>query len=306
MALGLLLVAGCDESGQIRGIANLSAGNPQAPSAIGVASGDIDPAYVGAPEVYNASGIAKWTGMPTSRGVWVAHPRAGTPRKVRIVNGRTGVRIDGMLFRASRSDDGDVVTVSSEAAEALGLEKDQPTLISLFGLRPKGVQSKTERNQIEARARGDLATRITLMDETNLLRLVAATLRGMGYATVFEPGPKGDQRAAIRAVTPPQAGVQQPSIRAVIRPRTADPADAATISATQAWLAGSGDFGVMVSVAGFTDDAGSGLDTSGPRIELVDLDGLVNIWLTHYEQMSPPDRALLPLQPVYFLAESAR
>ena len=38
-------------------------------------------------------------------------------------------------------------------------------------------------------------------------------------------------------------------------------------------------------------------------LEMLDLDGLLNIWLTHYEDLTEQDRALLPLRPVYFLAE---
>ena len=75
------------------------------------------------------------------------------------------------------------------------------------------------------------------------------------------------------------------------------------VQEVQSSLKGSGDIGVIVSASGFTKNAGRVLTNNGLHIELVDLDGLMNIWLTHYERLSEPDRALLRLQPVYFLAD---
>ena len=67
------------------------------------------------------------------------------------------------------------------------------------------------------------------------------------------------------------------------------------VAQVQTWLTGSGDLGVLVSVPGFAAGAATGLRPDGPHVEMVDLDGLLNIWLTHYERLSEPDRALLPL-----------
>ena len=70
-------------------------------------------------------------------------------------------------------------------------------------------------------------------------------------------------------------------------------------------LAQADDLGVVISVSGFAQSAASGLRAGAPHLEMVDLDGLLNIWLTHYENLPPQDRALLPLRPVYFLADGS-
>lgn len=304
LAIGALaIVAGCQPNGQLSALSGVGATAEGRFSSIRETVDSIDPELVRAPELFKASGVAKWNGLRTARGIWVAHPRARSPRQVRIVNTETGATIDGTAYRARGRDDGDIVTLSSEAARALGVVKGKETTVALFGLRPKGSQSETERNQVENRAQGDVATHIARMDDTELLRVVAATMRGMGYATVFEKGPEGDQRPSIRAFVPPSEGVQLPSIRVVVRPRASEPANAEDLKQVRGWLNGSGDLGVLVSVPGFVPDAAE--STSAPsssRLELVDLDALTNLWLTHYEQMSAPDKELLPLRPVYFVA----
>lgn len=271
-------------------------------SALRFAGPEVDPEMVRAPELFAASGLAQWDGRRTVRGVWVAHPRARGATKVRIVNSQTGAEVDGMLYRPERADSGDVITLSSDTAAALGLEPQQPTLVSLFGLRPKGSTTPQQRRAVESSALGELASHVARMQDNTLLQLAAAAMRGMGYATVFEDGPPGTGLPAIRAFPRPDAGFQLPAIRVLVRPNGKAPMSAGDLSELQSWLAGSGDLAVMISVPGFRADAERGLDRGAGHVQLVDLDGLLNIWLTHYEQLSEPDRALMPLRPVFFLA----
>ena len=269
-----------------------------------VQTAGVDPEQVRAPELFRASGLAQWNGQRTVRGVWVTHPRARASRKVRIVNGRTGAEIDATLYRPDRTDGGDVITVSSAAALALGLEPGRPALLSLFGLRPKGATSPTERRQVENSAFSELASHVLRMDEDKLLQLAAAALRGMGYATEFSENPPGSALPSIRARSGPDAEFPLPSIRIAVRPRAGSPMGARRITELHRWMSKADDLGVVVSVSGFAEDARSGLLADGAHLEMVDLDGLLNIWLTHYEDLAEQDRALLPLRPVYFLAES--
>lgn len=301
MALAAFLAA-CQPTGMPGALSGVGVEEAHSLSAIRIADSAIDETLVRAPELFRAAGTAEWNGLRTARGVWAAHPKALSPRRVRIVNRRNGAEIDGMLYRSSRAEGGDIVTLSSDAARALGMEKDAATPVSLFGLRPQGTQTRAERARVETRAQGELATLIARMDDIALLRLVAAAMRAMGYATVFEPGPGPQAHPTVRAFAAPNEGLAMPSIRVVVRPRMSPQAGAGDVGAVQTWLTGSGDLGVLVSVPGFEQGAVSGLSEQGARLELVDLDALLNIWLTHYEQMSPPDQALLPLRPIYFLA----
>lgn len=266
----------------------------------------VDPGLMRAPEVFRASGVALWDGNRTVSGLWVAHPAATRTRQVRVVNPATGAEIDAMLYRPGESRmaaGGDVVTVSSEAAQALGIAPGTPTSLALFGLRPQGAISIAQRRATEATAQTELASHLGRMDGIALVPLVAAAMRGMGYATVLEPAAEGNL-PEIRAFPRPDGGLQPPATRVLVRPGGVAPMSAAELSRRQALLTNSGDLGMVVSVAGFAEDARNGLDPTGARVEMVDVEGLLEIWLTHYQDLSGPDRALLPLQPVWFLAEA--
>lgn len=301
VAGAVVLLSACQPG---TGPAALSGVDAGAPRAMGPADGQVDPDYLRAPELFRASGLAKWNGLETVRGVWVAHPRARAPRRVRIVNGLTGVELDGMVYPTRKSGRGYTVTLSSDAARGLGIEKGAETPVALFALRPHGSQSPEERAELEARAETELAARIWRMEDTELLHLVAATMRGRGFATTFEDGPAGTSHPVIRAVSLPGASPARIPVRVVVRPRSAEPARAEDIAALQEWLAESGYRGVLVSVAGFAEDVTDGLDPEAPQVDLVDLSGLSDLWLSHYEQMTPPDRALLQMRPVYFPADT--
>lgn len=265
-------------------------------------SSDVDPNFVLADEVFRTSGIAIWDGTRTVRGVWVAHPKADRTRKVRIIHSKTGTQIDGVLYRSDRRRAGDVVTLSSDAAAALDLKPGTPDQVSIHGLRPKGQTSKRQRNTVETRAETELASHISRLNDTQILQVAAAAMRGMGYATIFEEALMPGLLSGIRAFPRPDQGYAVPAIRVAVRRPNADPMSAGEVRLLQDKITGSGDLGAIISISGFDETIGSGLAANGAHLELVDLDGLMNIWTTYYEQLSDPDRALLPLQPVYFLA----
>lgn len=262
----------------------------------------VDPLQVRAPEIFKASATARWNGSRTSRGVWVAHPDVKAPMQVRIVNAKQKLEVDGIVYRQRGSAAGDVLTVSSDAASALGMKPNEQAQLAIFALRPANSASRQQRTSAEGQAYAELASYIARMPENEVLQLVAAALRGMGYATTFEPSAGTANQPSIRAFSDPDASTNLPSIRVAVRPGLADKISAAEIADLQAQIARTGDLGVVVSVAGFAPGAEQALQPGTAHIELVDLDGLMNIWITHYEQLSEPDRALLRLQPVYFLA----
>lgn len=269
---------------------------------LGPAPAGTDPALARAPEVFRASGVAVWNGMRTVRGLWVAHPAATRSRQVRVVNPATGAEIDAMLYRPERTGDSDIVTVSSDAAEALGLEPGEPATLALFGLRPRAATSAHQRRAIEASALSELASHLAGLERNELVQLVAAAMRGMGYATAFEPAAAQGELPEIHVFPRPNEGLQLPSIRVLVRPAEVAPMTARELAARQALLTKSGDLGLVVSVPGFVDDAVAGLDPAGARIEMMNVEGLLDIWLTYYEALSEADRALLRLEPVWFLA----
>lgn len=297
----LLSLGACMPQNNTR-LSGVSAAETGGLSALFTPGRTVDTGLIRAPEVFSASGTAIWDGVRTTRGVWVAHPKARENRRVRILHSQTGAEVDAMLYRSDRTVARDVVTISSDAAAALGLQPDTPARLSIFGLRAQGETSRRERRAVETSAQSELASHISRMAENDLLQLTAAAMRGMGYATVFEPGPAAAGTASIYAFPRPDAGQQIPSIRLIVRPKSKSAMTATELGRVQTWLTGTGDLGVVVSVPGFAQGAERALRRDAVHLEMVDLDGLLNIWLTQYEGLSPPDRALLPLQPIYFLA----
>lgn len=303
------LVSGCVEAERAGWISSSKTGAGGA-NPLWLASRQTDPAQERAPEIYRASGLALWDGTRTARGVWVSHPEAVISRRVRIVNTHTGAEVDGMLYRPGTAAPSDAVTISSDGATALGLEIDKPTLVSIFAIQSRSVADRTRTpppapsygTSVEASAQSELANHIARMSDNQTLQLAAAAMRGMGYATVFEPG--ADDQALPEILAFPKPGEAGPlsAIRVTVRPPAGAPVTADDLAALQTRLDQTGDVGVMISLAGFADGAEAGLTPGRAHLERLDLTGLLGIWVTHYEALSDPDRALLRLQPVYFLA----
>ncbi len=90
---------------------------------------------VAAPEVFQATERGLWDGRPSLGGVWVAHPDATDPERVRIVNRESGQEVIGALFRRERDLPGPALQVSSDAAEALGMLAGAPTELEVTALR---------------------------------------------------------------------------------------------------------------------------------------------------------------------------
>ncbi|MEM7238616.1 MAG: hypothetical protein AAF501_12455, partial [Pseudomonadota bacterium] len=67
------------------------------------AGSPINRALEPAPEEFEVRGLAVWDGARTLQGIWVAHPRAETARRVRIIETTSKRAVDGALFRRDES-----------------------------------------------------------------------------------------------------------------------------------------------------------------------------------------------------------
>lgn len=303
-----LLVAGCASFGdRLRPVGGDLVGAAQQADRIRTirpVKGWTDPELVPAPELFNASGVTLWNGQRTTRGIWAAHPEARGQRKVRMINQRTGAKVDGTIYRTRGRDSGEAVTLSSDAALVLGVARGDAASISLVALRPKGTQSPGERAQMETLAQDELVALISRMDEAELLKLMGAVMRGMGYDTAIADGPDSGSEPIIRANMPAVDGVAMPRVRVVVLSRAEKAMGQAELDRIADWAAGSGDLVVIASVPGFNRRAAIQTAANNPQLHLADLDSLTTLWLTQYERMSSEDQALLPLQPIYFVASN--
>ncbi|MEM8792263.1 MAG: SPOR domain-containing protein [Pseudomonadota bacterium] len=98
----------------------------------------VNPSLEPAPAVFEERGRAIWDGRRTLQGIWVAHPNAEAAMRVRVIHARTGVSVDGALFRREASPGRAPILISSEAAKVLGLEPNESTPLLITALRPKG------------------------------------------------------------------------------------------------------------------------------------------------------------------------
>lgn len=253
-----------------------------------------------APDVFQAAGIAQWDGKRTARGVWIAHPKVPRSMDVRIVLAGSGVEIDGRAYRSSNADAGDVIALSSDTAMALGLKPGQRTRLGLFALKPRKDAVPAQRKRVEITAASELSTHVGTMSHSDLLQLIAASMRGMGYATTFEKTP--DRRDMIRAFpkAAPQAGL--PPVSIDVRARGDGPVTAADMSSFRRSLSRSGDVGLIVSIDGYEVGLSREAVQEGTYAETVDLGGVIDLWTAQYEFLSEVDQNLLRLEPVYFLA----
>jgi restriction system protein len=141
---------------------------------------------------------------------------------------------------------------------------------------------------------------ITTMDPYEFQNLIAALLRAMGYhiAHISPPGP--DRGLDVLAFTDP-LGAQGPRIKVQVKRR----ADKATVQSVREFLSilGDNDVGLFISSGGFTSEAESEARFQEKRrITLVDLEKLVELWVSHIEDARDVDRQLLPLEPIWFLS----
>jgi len=132
--IGLLLLAGCDESGNFN-LLQPGTGGQGAVSGGDAPSTRLVERDVEAPEVFQATDMGLWDGRPSLGGVWVAHPDVAEPERVIIRNTSDGKFVIGALFRRQRDVPGPAFQVSSDAASALGLIAGSPQQLNVTALR---------------------------------------------------------------------------------------------------------------------------------------------------------------------------
>ena len=133
--------------------------------------------------------------------------------------------------------------------------------------------------------------------------LVAALLRGMGYHTPFI-APKGrDGGVDIEAYSDP-LGTVAPRIIVQVKQQT-DKVSVQKLMELAGLLRREGDIGLFVSTGGFTSEASSEAKTSGRHVEIMDMKRFIDLWKTHYADLSEKDKTLLPLREIMFLAPNS-
>lgn len=116
------------------------------------AGSPINPTLEPAPEEFEVRGLAIWDGARTLQGIWVAHPRAETARRVRIIETTSKRAVDGALFRRDDSVSGPAVLISSEAAGQLRLEPNKRAELLIVALKPSNNPVAEAEQELEEAA----------------------------------------------------------------------------------------------------------------------------------------------------------
>ncbi len=146
----------------------------------------------------------------------------------------------------------------------------------------------------------EIQQHLASMPPYDFQNLVAALLRAMGYHVSWIAPPGRDGGIDIVAHTDP-LGTQIPRIKVQVKRR----AQKVDVDGLRSFLAvlGDQDVGLFVSTGGFTSDATSEARTQETRkVTLLDLERLFDLWIEHYNKIAEPDKQLLPLKPIYYLA----
>ena len=153
----------------------------------------------------------------------------------------------------------------------------------------------------ESEARGEIEDFVTALGPYEFQELVAALLRGMGYATphIAARGPDGG--TDILAYPDP-LGAKTPHVRVQVKHRRSQKTTREEIAALRGIIRQDREIGLFVSSGGFTPPAMAEARNGAVHIQLMDLDTFLESWMAYYAKLAEEDRALLRLRPVFFLA----
>jgi restriction system protein len=177
-------------------------------------------------------------------------------------------------------------------------------LATVAEVAPEPTVEQAERSfvfeQAEAAARSEIENFIKALGPYEFQELVAALLRGMGYATPFV-APVGRDGGTDILAYPDPLGAKTPHIRVQVKHRQAK-ASREEVAALRGVIRQDREIGLFVSTYGFTSDAEREARHGTVHIELMNLDRFLEQWMTFYDRMPEEDKGLLRLRRVSFLA----
>ncbi|MGL4576915.1 MAG: restriction endonuclease [Burkholderiaceae bacterium] len=149
---------------------------------------------------------------------------------------------------------------------------------------------------VEARALEFTKDHLHRLSPEQMPELVAGVLRAMGYKTRVSPA--GSDRGKDIVASPDGLGFENPRIVVEVKHR----AGAMGAPQIRSFMGGrhKDDKCLYVSSGGFTKEARYEADRSQIPLTLLDLDGLTQLLLEHYDNLDPQTRQLVPLKRVYW------
>ena len=97
------------------------------------------------PEILDISASVIWDGEPTLGGNWISHPNVDSPERVLIKNISNGKSIVGAIFQQTKKMETENAVISSDAARALGISKNNQTKVQIIAVRVAEGTSQTSK-----------------------------------------------------------------------------------------------------------------------------------------------------------------
>ena len=201
VALGMLALTGCDESGQFSLLQSNGASGSETSANRSVRLVERD---VEAPEVFQVTEAGLWDGRPSLGGVWVAHPDVTEPERVIIRNAANGNFVIGALFRREVNTPGPRVQVSSDAAATLAMLAGQPVQLNVTALRREEVPTAGSEEGADAEATVEALPAPGEISETRLDPIASA-------AAAIEAAPARPTSATANPTPPPTRPATAPA-----------------------------------------------------------------------------------------------
>ena len=87
------------------------------------------------PKILDISATVIWDGSQTLGGNWVSHPNIKSPERVLIKNTTNGKSVVGAVFQQTKNLDKGLASISSDAAKALSISKNNETTLQLVAIK---------------------------------------------------------------------------------------------------------------------------------------------------------------------------
>jgi restriction system protein len=163
----------------------------------------------------------------------------------------------------------------------------------------KGLIAATTLEEAEEAARQAILDYLASINPYRFQDLVGKLLEAMGYHVVWI-APKGKDGGLDLIAQSDPLGVRGPRIKGQVKRR---PDSRTTEDELRSFLSlvEPHDVGVYISLGGFTSDTQAAARRSSRRITLIDGEGLLDLWVEHYDRLDEEGRGFLPIKPVHFL-----
>ena len=86
------------------------------------------------PKFLDISASVIWDGSQTLGGNWVSHPNINSPERVLIKNTTNGRSVVGAVFQQTKNLNKGLAAISSDAAKALGVSKNNETKLQIVAI----------------------------------------------------------------------------------------------------------------------------------------------------------------------------